>query len=144
VVDSAAPHASLKSEAFYGLSTAECQRASGPAPDSWTDCTCPGCICPLRYRTGIAADAVSNWFRRPASVGPDVSLLSIPGCLPNTRDQLRGAHDLALVHNDRATHGASTRLQPPLVSCIALLARSLISREALRGLQNGGRRVAVD
>jgi hypothetical protein len=40
----------------------------------------------------------------------------------NTRDQLRGAHDLALVYDDRADHGAATRLQPPLVSsCIALL-----------------------
>ena len=38
----------------------------------------------------------------------------------DTRDQLRGAHDRALVHDDRADHGASTRLQPPLVSCIAL------------------------
>src|SRR5512147_2234342 len=32
---------------------------------------------------------------------------------PNTRDQLRGAHD-------RADEGASIRVQPPLVSCIAL------------------------
>ncbi len=40
--------------------------------------------------------------------------------LPNTRDQLRGAHDLALVHDDRADHYAPIRLQPPLVSCIAL------------------------
>ncbi len=39
----------------------------------------------------------------------------------NTRDQLRGVHDPTLVHADRADHGASTRLQPPLVSCIALL-----------------------
>jgi hypothetical protein len=44
-------------------------------------------------------------------------------CLSNTRDQLRGAHDLALVHDDLADDDASTRLQPPLVSCIALLDR---------------------
>jgi hypothetical protein len=38
---------------------------------------------------------------------------------PNTADQLRGAHDPALVHDELADHGASTRLQPPLVSaCI--------------------------
>ncbi len=29
--------------------------------------------------------------------------------------------DLAFVHDDRADHGASTRLQPPFVSCIALV-----------------------
>jgi hypothetical protein len=40
----------------------------------------------------------------------------------NTRDQLRGAHDLALVHDDLVSDDdAPTRLQPPLVSCIALL-----------------------
>jgi hypothetical protein len=39
----------------------------------------------------------------------------------NTRDQLRGAHDLALVHDDPVgDDDASTRPQPPLVSCIAL------------------------
>ncbi len=38
----------------------------------------------------------------------------------NTRDQLRGAHDRALVQNDSADDDAPTRLQPPLVSCIAL------------------------
>jgi hypothetical protein len=31
------------------------------------------------------------------------------------------AHDLALAHDDRADYIAFTRLQPPLVSCIALL-----------------------
>ena len=41
----------------------------------------------------------------------------------NTRDQLRGAHDLALVHHDPADQDASTRIQPPLVSCIALFGR---------------------
>jgi hypothetical protein len=39
---------------------------------------------------------------------------------PNTRDQLRGAHDLTLVHDDRSDDDAPTRIQPPLVSCIAL------------------------
>ncbi len=41
-------------------------------------------------------------------------------CPDNTRDQLRGAHDLALVHDDRADDDAPMRFQPPLVSCIAL------------------------
>ena len=36
----------------------------------------------------------------------------------------RGARP-CLVHDDRADHDAPTRLQPPLVSCIRLLARSL-------------------
>jgi hypothetical protein len=46
---------------------------------------------------------------------------------PNTRDQLRGAHDLALVHDERADHDAPIRLQPPLVSCIALFGGSLVT-----------------
>jgi hypothetical protein len=52
-------------------------------------------------------------------------------CPPNTRDQLRGAHDLTLVPDDRADHNASTRLQPPLVSCIALF-------DGLTGFRIGG------
>ena len=42
-------------------------------------------------------------------------------CLPNARDQLRSAHDLTLVHDERSDEGATTRLQPRFVSCIALL-----------------------
>jgi hypothetical protein len=51
------------------------------------------------------------------------SITAAAVCPSNTRDQLRGAHDLALAHDERADHGASTRLQPPLVSCIALFGR---------------------
>jgi hypothetical protein len=48
---------------------------------------------------------------------------------PNTRDQLRGAHDLALVLGERvADDDASTRIQPPLVSCIALFGGTFISK----------------
>jgi geranylgeranyl pyrophosphate synthase len=43
----------------------------------------------------------------------------------NTRDQLRGAHDLTLVHDDVADDDAFTRLQPPLVSCIALFGNAV-------------------
>ena len=59
--------------------------------------------------------AEQTWLRGYAAALP------ISDCPPNTRDQLRGAHDLTLVHDERAEYGASTRLQPPLVSCIALL-----------------------
>jgi len=58
--------------------------------------------------------------RRRATVPPRPSLFAAAFCPSNTRDQLRGAHDLTLVHDDRADNDASTRLQPPLVSCIAL------------------------
>jgi hypothetical protein len=36
----------------------------------------------------------------------------------------RGAHDPALAHDEWADHDASTRLPPPLVSCIRLFGRS--------------------
>jgi hypothetical protein len=77
---------------------------------------------------GLAADPVSHWLRQPPSVVVFVPSPSIPGCLSNTRDQLRGVHDLALVHDDRADRAASTRLQPPLVSCIALFCGGAIYR----------------
>jgi len=54
--------------------------------------------------------------------------LAPPSGPPNTRDQLRGAHDLALLPDDRADHNAPTRLPPPLVSCIALLGGSVFER----------------
>jgi hypothetical protein len=61
-----------------------------------------------------------QWFGSPGRLaGMSVSALSA-SYPSNTRDQLRGAHDLALVHDERADDDASTRLQPPLVSCIAL------------------------
>ena len=47
---------------------------------------------------------------------------------PNTRDQLRGVHDLTLVHDDRADHGATIRLQPPLVTWTALFDGASIIR----------------
>jgi hypothetical protein len=40
--------------------------------------------------------------------------------LPNTRDQLRSAHDHTHTHDERADESATTRLQPRFVSCIAL------------------------
>ena len=40
-----------------------------------------------------------------------------PSCPPNTRDQLRRAHDLTTVHDDLvAGEDATTRVQPPFVS----------------------------
>ena len=51
---------------------------------------------------------------------------------PNTRDQLRGAHDLTLGHDYRADYGAFTRYQPPLVCCIALFAGSVIPLQVIR------------
>ena len=62
--------------------------------------------------------------------------LSFPHGRSNTRDQLRGAHDLALIHDDRADHDASARIQPPLVSCIALFAGLVIPSEVV-GLEAG-------
>ena len=49
-------------------------------------------------------------------------------CQPNTRDKLRGAHDptMVLQHHDTvatAAYHAPLRLQPPLVSFIALFGR---------------------
>jgi hypothetical protein len=46
---------------------------------------------------------------------------------PNTRDQLRGVHDLTLEHDDGADDSAPTRFQPPLVSCIALFGGAIHS-----------------
>jgi hypothetical protein len=60
------------------------------------------------------------------AVGPPPSSTG----LSNTRDQLRGAHDLTLVHDDSADEDAPTRLQPPLVSCIALLGGLMAPAEA--------------
>jgi hypothetical protein len=66
--------------------------------------------------------------------GGVVVRLAIPGIGPsNTRDQLRGAHDLALVHDDLTDEHVAIRVQPPLVSCIALFdcaPRPLLAGEA--------------
>ncbi len=44
-----------------------------------------------------------------------------PSCPPNTRDQLRRAHDLTLAHDGLvADDDAPIRIQPPFVSCITL------------------------
>jgi hypothetical protein len=55
------------------------------------------------------------------------ALAHSPDGSSNTRDQLRGAHDRTTTHDDRADHDAPTRLQPPLVSCIALLGGSSLA-----------------
>jgi hypothetical protein len=78
---------------------------------------------------GLAADAVSRWFRQPASVVILVPSPSILRCLSNTRDQLRSAHDLTLVHDARSDEDATTPLPPRFVSCIALLGRPFITQE---------------
>ena len=66
----------------------------------------------------IGYDAAAKEEREIVDGSPFAPLLPIRPS--NTRDQLRGAHDLTLVHDERSDKGAAICLQPPLVSCIAL------------------------
>ena len=62
-------------------------------------------------------------------------------CPPNTRDQLRRAHGLTLVHDDPADDDAPIRIQPPFVSCITLFGGvASTATVAPRLLGRGGRR----
>jgi hypothetical protein len=60
-------------------------------------------------------------FPPPHAVGP-----------PKTRDQLRGAHDHAPPHDDLADEDVSIRIQPPLVSWIALFGGPSMARRAAK------------
>jgi hypothetical protein len=75
------------------------------------------------WRRTRSAQPLASW----AGVRSSVRLAPLFDCLSNTRDQLRGAHDRATVHDERSGDGAATRLQPPLVSCIALLGDAIHS-----------------
>jgi hypothetical protein len=58
----------------------------------------------------------------PAPFGQSLERPSTPASgRSNTRDQLRSAHDLTLVHDERSDESVTTRLQPRFVSCIASL-----------------------
>jgi hypothetical protein len=83
----------------------------------------------LPCATGIAADAVSHWFRKPASVGLDVPPLSTPGCLSNTADQLRSGAPVQLADGGTGRHLSSPYGCRPELRQLHPLVGPLTSRE---------------
>jgi hypothetical protein len=71
--------------------------------------------------------SLSPWQGRdgPHSQQACCSITAAAVCPSNTRDQLRGAHDLTIAHDERSDDGATIRLRPPFVSCIALFGNAV-------------------